>query len=516
MKNNLSYLFYATSGDGRLFAGRPLYTGPAATDESRLIQQVLSANPTDRICAVRSLDALSGSHYFCFIVRLLKDQDATVRQAALNAIGFNDYLSLWQEMTEAVGAIESRRIAAAILVAFGADVIPVVEQHFAGADKPTRLRLIRVLERIGGVHALKVLTSDLQQPDEEIRTAVVQALAGQRYRADEALIPVIERQTGIETDHAARLLAALADLNTAPHTASAVLHPLQDVLNTQLSRSRSRLKGYLTLLPAEHQIRLRNAAPAATQSGLGLTGRLIDMLEPSRTIIDHWLLVCTVYTIIQLELSDSRIIPALFAVRSEAAGDRLIQETVNVALTRLQPEQPRLQSVPPATATSLHHHYEYKPMFSTIEKVLFLKGVNLFYETPDAILIELASLLEEIDLGAGRTLFEKGTTADGMYIIVAGRVKIHDGELILNYQGRGEVFGELALLDEQPRLASVTALEDTRLLKLDQEGFYLLMEDHIEFVRGVLRVLSGYLRGNLRNITDLDFNHPVKPERGSD
>ena len=132
------------------------------------------------------------------------------------------------------------------------------------------------------------------------------------------------------------------------------------------------------------------------------------------------------------------------------------------------------------------------------------------------MLVELAAMLEEVRLAAGDTLFVKGDAADGMYLIVTGRVEVRDGARLLNTQSRGEVFGELALLDGQPRLATVTALEDTHLLKLDQEGFFLLLEDHIEFTRGVIRVLSTYLRDNLRRLGDPEFTLAKPADRGAD
>jgi CRP-like cAMP-binding protein len=81
-----------------------------------------------------------------------------------------------------------------------------------------------------------------------------------------------------------------------------------------------------------------------------------------------------------------------------------------------------------------------------------------------------------------------------MYIIVSGRVRIHDGERTLNYLGERQEFGEIALLDREPRSASVTTVEDTLLLRLDQEPFYDLMDEHSDFSRGVIRALIDKLR----------------------
>ncbi len=138
-------------------------------------------------------------------------------------------------------------------------------------------------------------------------------------------------------------------------------------------------------------------------------------------------------------------------------------------------------------------------MLSTLEKVIFLKSVNLFRELPDEILAQVATLLAEVEFPAGVTIFEKGSPGDCMYIIVSGRLEVYDGDRLLNLLSEGDVVGEMALLDSQSRMASVVATTDAHLLRLGQVPFYELMEDHIEVARGVIFVLSGYLRNLLDN-----------------
>jgi len=142
-------------------------------------------------------------------------------------------------------------------------------------------------------------------------------------------------------------------------------------------------------------------------------------------------------------------------------------------------------------------------MLSTIEKVLILKGVRIFAETPDEILADVAQVLEEVEYNTGETIFEKGELGDSMYIIIDGKVRVHDIENTLNYLREREVFGEMALLDPEARVASVTAVEDTRLLRLDQEPFFELMQDRIEVARGIIQVLTRYLRDRVKDLGEM-------------
>ena len=90
-----------------------------------------------------------------------------------------------------------------------------------------------------------------------------------------------------------------------------------------------------------------------------------------------------------------------------------------------------------------------------------------------------------------------------MYLVYEGEVRVHDGEHTLNHLADGDVFGEMALLDSEPRMASVTAVQDTLLLRLAQEPFFELMEDRPEVARGIIRVLSRRLRARVRELAEL-------------
>ena len=142
-------------------------------------------------------------------------------------------------------------------------------------------------------------------------------------------------------------------------------------------------------------------------------------------------------------------------------------------------------------------------MLLLIEKVIILKTVSIFAAIQDSTLAEVATLLEEQVLSAGERLFEKGDPGHCMYIIASGRLHVHDGDQLLNDLGERDIVGEMAVVESAPRSASVTAIEETRLLRLDQEPLYELMADHIEVARGIIQVLSSRLRARIEDIGDL-------------
>ncbi len=133
-------------------------------------------------------------------------------------------------------------------------------------------------------------------------------------------------------------------------------------------------------------------------------------------------------------------------------------------------------------------------MLLTIEKVMILKSVDIFSETPEEDLIEVANIVEEVEVKAGKDIIRKGELGTSMYIIVEGRMRVHDNGREIAVLNRREVVGELAALDPEPRMATVTAIEDTELFRLDEGPLYDLMAEQIEVVRGIIRVLCQRMR----------------------
>jgi CRP-like cAMP-binding protein len=128
------------------------------------------------------------------------------------------------------------------------------------------------------------------------------------------------------------------------------------------------------------------------------------------------------------------------------------------------------------------------------EKVLILKSLSIFNETPETILSDLAPLLEEIEYEKGTPVFQEGEIGDSMYIIYKGEVRIHKGNTTLAILKEKEVFGELSLLDSESRSASATCQTDCFLFKIDQDPFYELLDARPEIARGFIKILCQRLR----------------------
>jgi CRP-like cAMP-binding protein len=140
------------------------------------------------------------------------------------------------------------------------------------------------------------------------------------------------------------------------------------------------------------------------------------------------------------------------------------------------------------------------------DRLSVLRSASIFAGVPDNLLAAISAMLVESRFPAGAQVFGKGDLGDCLYIIAEGHVRVHDGARTLNTLQRGEVFGEMAALDPEVRSASVTALADTRLLRLDRSPLYQLMARRSEVTQGIVHVLAQRLRGRLRDMNE-DFEY---------
>ncbi|MEN9800081.1 MAG: hypothetical protein RL653_3778 [Pseudomonadota bacterium] len=137
-------------------------------------------------------------------------------------------------------------------------------------------------------------------------------------------------------------------------------------------------------------------------------------------------------------------------------------------------------------------------MLSTVEKVLFLKSIDLFSQIPGEDLAQVALISTEESRDAGEEIFAEGEAGDALYLVLDGRVRVHRQDRVIAELGERECFGEMALLDAAPRSATVTALVDTDLLKISREDFREILNEKPEIAAGIIKVLTRRLRSAIQ------------------
>ena len=126
-----------------------------------------------------------------------------------------------------------------------------------------------------------------------------------------------------------------------------------------------------------------------------------------------------------------------------------------------------------------------------------LRGQALFAPLDPSTLEYLASRVEPVAIAAGETVFRQGEPGDRYYLVEAGRVSVTVDGAAAPELGPGDAFGEIALLRDVPRTATVAALEDTRLLALEREHFLAAVTGHPDSTAAADEVVGARL-GALR------------------
>lgn len=130
----------------------------------------------------------------------------------------------------------------------------------------------------------------------------------------------------------------------------------------------------------------------------------------------------------------------------------------------------------------------------TIEKVLILRSVPMFSAIAESSLAHIATIATERTIDADEIIFEKGEIGRTMYVIINGKVRIHDEDKTMGILEKRDVFGELSVLDPEPRSATATTLEESNLLFLDQDALFELMSDDAAVGIGIIRSLVRRMR----------------------
>lgn len=137
-----------------------------------------------------------------------------------------------------------------------------------------------------------------------------------------------------------------------------------------------------------------------------------------------------------------------------------------------------------------------------------LKRIAWFSDLPEDVLIPLVEKIRKRDLDKDEILFNKGDVGDSLFVILEGRVKVvtndeEGNEIALNKVGTGEIIGEMALLDHEPRSAGVVAIEKTSTLELKREDFMEILIGHPGLALAIIRNLSKRLRHNTSFIEEI-------------
>ncbi len=135
------------------------------------------------------------------------------------------------------------------------------------------------------------------------------------------------------------------------------------------------------------------------------------------------------------------------------------------------------------------------------EKLELLHRIPLFSGLDKRQLLRLGQLTDEVDVADGRVLMRAGERGDELFIIIQGTLRVELEDRVVLQRGPGEFVGEIALVDDGPRTATVVSEGPARLLVVGRRAFHALMEEFPPIQLVVLRELA-------RRVRHLDREEP--------
>ena len=489
-----------------------------------------SPDVAHRSAAARLLRLSGGAAETDLVRALIEDEDVTVSRLALFAAGQMKQADLIPSLIQRVNRRGVMGAARAALALAGEMALPQLIAAFEATEKgDIRRGLVSAISRIRSREAVRFLLSKLDIEDIAVRQETVRALSNSRFVAitgeDRERIEALARK---EAKRALETLAEVRDLE-----GDSGIEVLQRALIGSHRNTRERL---LMLLGFTRDpkafLAVRAHIDGTHKDRKAYAQEILDVVFSRE---DRALFMPAIEGVIEdvssglahelglTHKSASERVRALFLDTSSRYEIWIHAAALEVA--------PRLRtpgvddaieaflSSPAGSGFSRTGEWSLGairglirakgvgPML-LIEKVITLKAVEMFARTPEDVLADVAALAEEVRFKAGEVIFRKGEAGESLYVIVQGEVKVHDGDQDLKHLKDKSVFGELAVLDPEPRSASITAIKDTHLLRLDREAFLELMAGNMEVVRGVLAVLCDRIREKLVEARPLTTSVP--------
>jgi len=507
---------------------------------AQLGRMLSSGEREDRIEAARALTTL-GPDAYRPLRRLLADRDATVRRAALKAAPGVADPRLVPSLVDALLDPSCRRRAGAALVAVGVPAVASLVAVLADETAPRAVRLLvpRLLRHIPAEETYDALRLITAVRDSHLRLRVFAALSHLRQSLQrepeplpgvQSLVeaelldtyrnlvgwararPVFETPLLIEIfefrqERAMRRILRILELRYDPEPLGLVrehlLEPRRranaiEVLDTVLDPPlrplvmpflddvpvEERLRRAVTLVPPPPEpaefLRLHCRHPnpyvvLVALDALARHGAPEAVQEAGPALAHHEPLV-----------REAGVL-ALEAVERRAAAPRirpLIDDPDPVVARHAAAALARLDGTQPPEI----------PMYSTVEKILFLKSAPVFARLSGEDLAALARMAEVLAYGKGERVFTEGEMGDALFVVVRGRVAISHNGTKLAVLGAGEAFGEMAVLDEVPRSATADTEEETEVLAIGSEEFYEMLHEQVEIAEGIIRMLTHRLR----------------------
>ncbi|RAJ92104.1 Cyclic nucleotide-binding domain-containing protein [Larkinella arboricola] len=501
-----------------------------------------SSQTADRLAVLDIIRMLQLEQYDTLVSDTLTSSDADVTKAAIRTAGVMNHPALTRHLVNLLTNRMFWRSAAQGLSHMQEAALPFLENALQTATDSVLIRRIAgVCAKIRTPESHQLLTSLISRPDLSVRTAALKALShfefsganpdvyhqvlqeelklaqrllhGSLHKNDKELLACLDYEMGLLLQRVFFLLMQLYDRDVIASVRTGIDHASRErranaleMLDNLIPRVVYQcLQAMVDEIPMTEKVRLIDAQLGVFQAAESLLTYILDQGE---TVFSAWTISVAMRRWRPRSLPNAQLLGGYLH-----HSVQLLSESANGVLQVVQVEHPdwyqRLLADYPTISVELMKSIEEEHI-SDFERVIVLKNTRLFADTPENILSTIAPIMKEVQFQEGQTIFEKGEIGNCMFVIYSGAVDIYDRQERLAQFERGDVFGELALLDTEPRSASAIAASEVLLFRIDHEDFYDLMEEREEVLRNMMRILCQRIRLQNEKLQTL----AVRPDNG--
>jgi len=472
------------------------------------------------------------------IARLLSDTDPAVRRQAVDIIGALKISPLYENLMTALDERELRRTVMTRLVEIGNEIVPDCRKFLfeEAASSHLKQSLVRVLGKIRSKESLELLVECCGTTDLRQRTTVLRELffARANFRNidkrgplklfNDEIVTYTHLIWMVETvaahgekltlftrsllqeaeDASLRILFILGFLCDRTLVESAYYHleaggeekgvALELLDNILKKPYRDACMVIFDDLPRLVKLDALKQVPVTSTTDIGDCIR--DILSDRSYAYPQWVKVCALYCTGVLKEEGCSDLLDQYA----RSGDAIYRDTALLAMAAIDPQMAftRAENQSGNSKGTSDHLMQMLnaggTMLSTIDKLFFLKKVEIFAQLKDEYLAGIAQSLREKGFQEGDVVFKQGDIGRSMYIITSGKVEINAAGKVLAILEKGDFFGEMSVLDLEPRSATAVAAEPTVLLSIDQHELFELMREEVEIAYGIIRMITKRLR----------------------
>ncbi len=480
---------------------RPLLDDPHPAVRARAAAALLAAQPNPQAAAMLramsedpeahiravALEALVGwgdRANYDLAARGLTDPSPLVRQAAIQALPQIDRERCLIPLADALADVHPavRTAAAESLAGIGPAALPLLTTALSDPEREDGA--LQALEAWPSAPPAQVLRDFARTKASLGRQYAAWHLAVNSHRPSGDRLRLLARALG----EAARAQARRAVLAVGLLAPAFDRYLALDALNSPDSAQRANALEMIESWPGHDLLRpilpvLEGAAPAPTDLQPAAS-TLSTVLTPILYDVNAWLRACAAFA------AGGTADPSLrgqLVRQSEADRDPLVRATTAAALAA-HPAHP--EGEPPM---------ETLATISLLDRVVFLQRVPLFQMLATTDLGTIAAAAEERYHAPGDVIARQGEPGDELFIIVSGAVQVMDEDaegrrVELARRAPGEYVGEMALISQEPRMASLLAADQVRVLCLGQKTFEAILRERPEIGLAVMRELCQRLR----------------------